>query len=599
MFSPIVATFSVIRSRTVRSSSRNGWSSRQTCEYHFLSWPSTICGRMFSGFFWTDSSARSSACLAARSSAGIRVRVHVERGEARDLDGEVADELLELVGPGHEVRLAVDLDEHADAATGVDVARDEALAGVAAGLLGRRGEALLAQDEGRLLEVAVRLDQRALAVHEPGARRFAQFLDELRRDVRHACSFSCLAAAHVGPPGLWCRCVGRPVSAGLDQPAAGAVSSSFSAASRASSAAISSGAGLRRGLDDGRLGPGDAVAGQQVVVIGIGLERQRRAAGEGGHELVGRAGGLFLGLGHGHGLDLLGLGGAPGGALAGAFDRGVGDERAQQPDGPDRVVVGRDDEVELVRVDVGVAGADDRDLELVGLGHADPLTMRVDDEDGAGQALHLAHAAERALELDHLLGQLGGFLLGHPLEVAVGLARLELLEQADALLDGDEVGEHATEPALVDVGLVGAGRLLGDRLLGLLLGADEQDLVAPGDGLADEFEGDIETLDGLGQVDDVDPVALGEDEGLHLRVPAAGLVAEVDTGLEQLAHGNGRHVRDLLSVLSSADLVAGGRWAVRPADTVPVGTVRVCAPRRSGAGDGLAARGHAPDRAGV
>src|SRR3954447_10470632 len=72
MFSPIVEIFSVMSSRTVRSSSRNGWSRRHACEYHFFSCPSTICGRMFSGFFWTDSSASSSACLAARSSGGIR-----------------------------------------------------------------------------------------------------------------------------------------------------------------------------------------------------------------------------------------------------------------------------------------------------------------------------------------------------------------------------------------------------------------------------------------------------------------------------------------------------------------------------------------------
>ena len=122
-----------------------------------------------------------------------------------------------------------------------------------------------------------------------------------------------------------------------------------------------------------------------------------------------------------------------------------------------------------------------------------------------------------------------------------GLARLELLEQPDPLLDRHEVGQHAAEPALVDVRLVGAGRLLGDRLLGLLLRADEEDLVAAGDGLAHELEGDVEALDGLGEIDDVDAVALGEDERLHLGVPAAGLVAEVDSGLEQLPHRNGRH----------------------------------------------------------
>ena len=40
-------------------------------------------------------------------------------------------------------------------------------------------------------------------------------------------------------------------------------------------------------------------------------------------------------------------------------------------------------------------------------------------------------------------------------------------------------------------------RLLLDGLLGLLLGADEQDLVAPGDGLARRIRAPLETLDGL------------------------------------------------------------------------------------------------------
>ena len=53
-------------------------------------------------------------------------------------------------------------------------------------------------------------------------------------------------------------------------------------------------------------------------------------------------------------------------------------------------------------------------------------------------------------------------------------------------------------------------------------------------------------------------------------------------------------VRDLLSVLSSADLVAGGRWAVGPAGTVPVGTVRVCAPRLSWRGRWSGGSGSCP-----
>ena len=46
---------------------------------------------------------------------------------------------------------------------------------------------------------------------------------------------------------------------------------------------------------------------------------------------------------------------------------------------------------------------------------------------------------------------------------------------------------------------------------------------------------------GLGEVDDVDAAALAEDEPLHLRVPAARLVAEMDAGLQEVLHGHDRH----------------------------------------------------------
>ena len=51
---------------------------------------------------------------------------------------------------------------------------------------------------------------------------------------------------------------------------------------------------------------------------------------------------------------------------------------------------------------------------------------------------------------------------------------------------------------------------------------------------ARELLRELELRERLLEVDDVDAVALGEDEPAHLRVPAAGLVAEVDAGLEQL-----------------------------------------------------------------
>src|SRR5690606_13151790 len=80
-----------------------------------------------------------------------------------------------------------------------------------------------------------------------------------------------------------------------------------------------------------------------------------------------------------------------------------------------------------------------------------------------------------------------------------------------------------------------------DRLLRLLLRADEQDGSAVGDGLLDELVGTVDVRQRLLEVDDVDAVALGEDETLHLRVPTAGLVPEVDTALEELTHGHDGH----------------------------------------------------------
>ena len=57
----------------------------------------------------------------------------------------LAHELLEVVGARDEIGLAVHLDQDADLAAGVDVRADHTLGGGAAGLLGSRGEAALAQ----------------------------------------------------------------------------------------------------------------------------------------------------------------------------------------------------------------------------------------------------------------------------------------------------------------------------------------------------------------------------------------------------------------------------------------------------------------------
>ena len=119
-----------------------------------------------------------------------------------------------------------------------------------------------------------------------------------------------------------------------------------------------------------------------------------------------------------------------------------------------------------------------------------------------GVRLHVADTAEGALELGLLAGEDERLLLGADrVAAAGGLELLELLEALQPLVDGLEVGEHAAEPALVDVRHADAGRLLGDGLLGLLLRPDEQDRAAVGDRLLDEVVGavDVATASAAGR----------------------------------------------------------------------------------------------------
>ena len=94
---------------------------------------------------------------------------------------------------------------------------------------------------------------------------------------------------------------------------------------------------------------------------------------------------------------------------------------------------------------------------------------------------------------------------------------------------------------MVDVRHADTARLVADCVLRLLLRADEEHGAAALGDRAREVVRLLEQPLGLLQVDDVDAAALGEDEALHLRVPATGLVAEVDAGLQQFLHGNDGH----------------------------------------------------------
>ena len=178
------------------------------------------------------------------------------------------------------------------------------------------------------------------------------------------------------------------------------------------------------------------------------------------------------------------------------------------------------------------------------LSNCQVLLVGVNDPHGRGNLGHVADTAERTLELFLLTAHHEEFLLGaarscHIVEVN----ELQLLETGDTLGDCLEVGQHAAEPALVHVGHANALSLLLDGRLSLLLRANEKDVATMSNGLLDEVVGLVDVINGLLEIDDVDRVTIGEDVTLHLRVPAAGLMPEVDTSFKQLAHGNDCHGR--------------------------------------------------------
>jgi hypothetical protein len=124
------------------------------------------------------------------------------------------------------------------------------------------------------------------------------------------------------------------------------------------------------------------------------------------------------------------------------------------------------------------------------------------------------------------------------LQLAVLSQPAQLVQPLDAGGDRSPVREQAPEPAVIHVRHADARRLLLDGVLCLLLRADEQNRAAPLREVARERRSLLEQGKCLLEIDDVDPTALVEDEALHLRVPAAGLVAEMDPGLEEFSHGN-------------------------------------------------------------
>ena len=128
--------------------------------------------------------------------------------------------------------------------------------------------------------------------------------------------------------------------------------------------------------------------------------------------------------------------------------------------------------------------------------------------------------------------------------------------------------------------------------LGLPLGADEEHLAARRGRLAHEVERLLEARQRLVEVDDVDAVALAEEERLHARVPAPGLVPEVDARFEQLADAELALLKGGGGLARAARFRRGGHLGRGLGHVISFAVVRpfraVCRPAPPSAADPLA-----------
>src|SRR5215212_4845059 len=203
------------------------------------------------------------------------LRRDAHRPHGRDMQRHVAGELLELGRARHEVRLAVDLDEHADAPVEVHVGLDETLGRRPSTLFRGEGLASLPQDLAGALDGAVRLLQRALRVHHTGGSLLPELLDLLYRTSQ--CSyfssvFSFVSSGATSSTGPGSSVSGFSASGSASASGSTASGSTVSASTSDSPTAVVSSAASASSMTSGSAGAsGSSAGGPAPVPFGVSV----------------------------------------------------------------------------------------------------------------------------------------------------------------------------------------------------------------------------------------------------------------------------------------------------------------------------------------
>ena len=279
--------------------------------------------------------------------------------------------------------------------------------------------------------------------------------------------------------------------------------------------------------------------------------------------------GVRLRLFRGRRLELLGRD-----LLLPGLDR-VGDRPDDQRAGLDRVVVARNDVVGLVRIAVRVDEGDHRQAEPLRLAHRDRLLAEVDRRAARPAAASCRRRrrggfrAARARRASRCAPSAAAARAGPPR--SAGAAR------AGARCGSEIVRQFVSRPPSQRWFTYGMPTRFACSSIAscACFFVPTKSIVPPRSReVARERGRLLEQLERLLEIDDVDAPALAEDEAAHLGIPAAGLVAEMDSGLQELSHGYDGQWNLLWFECSTAGgvrvepLVKAAPPPVRPAGTV-------------------------------
>jgi hypothetical protein len=116
------------------------------------------------------------------------------------------------------------------------------------------------------------------------------------------------------------------------------------------------------------------------------------------------------------------------------------------------------------------------------------------------------------------------------------------MQAVDTFFNGIKIGHHAAKPTAVDPVHTGFFGSFFNTFLRLSLSPDKKNIPTVGNDINYDFISRAIEFYRLLEVDDVNSVTSPKDVFFHFRVPAFGLMSEVDTGFQQLAHCYHSHV---------------------------------------------------------